>query len=375
MISTAWKFLKYDKPKSMGALAGMVMSVFLIGQQCGIFLFVTTAMATLVKNNVDYIWVVDWQTNNANALYYIDSRLGPTLESIPGVESAYPLFVSQASAHFQNGMNAYAFIVGVDAVHLTGGPWNIYQGKKEMLKQEQAVFTEYFDRVLYGGLELNEFFELNGHQVQNIGFTKGIRGFAGGSYVFTTIERAHEISGVDMHKVSAYLVSVKNPEDKDRIITYINKNFGYVKAWKAEDLAWTTVQTILKTSGIAYSFGMLILFAFIVGSVIIGLTLYSSTMDRVKDYGTLKAIGANNRYITRLILTQALLLCIVGFMLGTGLMEFFRWGIAHKGIFFHYPLWLRGVFFLITVFTALLGSFFPIRLITKLEPAQVFRSV
>jgi len=133
------------------------------------------------------------------------------------------------------------------------------------------------------------------------------------------------------------------------------------------------IQTILKTSGIAYSFGMLILFAFIIGSIIIGLTLYSSAMDRIKDYGTLKAIGANNGYITRLIITQASILCVIGFIFGSCLMELFRWGISHKGIIFHYPLWLRVSFLFIAAFAAFLGSIFPIRLITRLEPAQVFR--
>ena len=220
---------------------------------------------------------------------------------------------------------------------------------------------------------MNEFFEINGHQVKNVGFTKGIRGFAGGSYVFTTIERTRAIGGIQKNVVSALLVRPKDPAQKQQIIDYINRSFGYIKAFEAEDLASLTIDTILQTSGVAYSFGMLILFAFIVGSVIIGLTLYSSAMDRIKDYGTLKAIGATDFYITRLILTQAAILCFIGFILGTCLMELFRWGIAHKGIIFSYPLWLRGVFFFVTFATAFIGTFFPIRLINNLEPAQVFR--
>ena len=247
MLKTAWKFLKYDKAKSIGALAGMFMSVFLIGQQCGIFIFITTAMSTLVKNNPQYIWIVDAQTENANALYPIDQRLQQEIGSIPYVKRTYPLLVASALAHFQNGMNAYTFVVGVDPVHFVGGPWNIYKGKKEDLNQEGAVFTEFFDQILYGGLALNETFEINGKQVINVGFTKGIRGFAGGSYVFTTLERARAIGKIPLYKISALLVEAEE-EKQQLVIDYINENFGYIKAWKSEDLAWITVQTILRTS-------------------------------------------------------------------------------------------------------------------------------
>jgi len=78
----------------------------------------------------------------------------------------------------------------------------------------------------------------------------------------------------------------------------------------------------------------------IVGFVIIGLTLYSAAIDRIKDYGTLKAIGATNAYIRKLIICQALIVSFVGFLIGTLLVEGFRNGIANAGTFFNYPLWL-----------------------------------
>nr|MCU0354831.1 ABC transporter permease [Cytophagales bacterium] len=105
----------------------------------------------------------------------------------------------------------------------------------------------------------------------------------------------------------------------------------------------------------------------------IGLTLYSAAIDRIRDYGTLKAIGATNGYIRRLILTQALIFAVVGFAVGYAFIEGFRRGIANAGTFFDYPWWLRITFFLVTLLIAVSGSLFAIRRITSLEPAQVFR--
>ena len=76
MLKTAIRFLLYDKPKSIGALAGIVISIFLVGQQLGIFLFLTGAMKAIVENNLQYIWVVDSKTDDANSLSPLDMRIG-----------------------------------------------------------------------------------------------------------------------------------------------------------------------------------------------------------------------------------------------------------------------------------------------------------
>ena len=145
------------------------------------------------------------------------------------------------------------------------------------------------------------------------------------------------------------------------------------KAWKSDDFAKETIVTVLKSSGIAISFGTLIVFALISGLFIIGLTLYSAAIDRVKDYGTLKAIGAKNSFVVKLILTQALIFALFGFVIAMGLIEAFRGGIANAGTIFNYPIWLRLSFFAITLVMAFGGSLFAIRRIVSVEPAEVFR--
>jgi putative ABC transport system permease protein len=372
-IKTALLFIKFDKPKSIGALAGTIMSVFLIGQQCGIFIFLITAMSSVVKNNSEYVWVVDNKTTNANALFQLDTRIGNELLSVEGIEKVYPIVMTAGAARFTNGTSAGITLIGVQAPDFAGGPWNLYVGNKNVMLEDNAIITDHFDKKALGGVELGEYFEINGHKVFNAGLTKGVRAFGGGVYTFMTIERARYFGNVPVNKASAFLVKIKKTENEAQVIARINKSINGVKAWNSNDFAKETIFTVLKSSGIAISFGTLILFALIVGFVIIGLTLYSSAIDRIKDYGTLKAIGATNAYIRNLIITQALIFAVVGFAIGTLLVEGFRNGLAKAGTLFDYPLWLRGIFFLLTVMIALFGSSFAIRRISKLEPAQVFR--
>ena len=120
------------------------------------------------------------------------------------------------------------------------------------------------------------------------------------------------------------------------------------------------------------SFGTLVVFAMISGFFIIGLTLYSSALDRVKDYGTLKAIGANKSYVNRLLITQALLYALIGFSVAFLLLIGFSQGVKKSGLeinfSFGYILFLLGI----TLFISIGGSLFAVRKISKLEPASVF---
>jgi len=354
MIKTAWLFLK-------------------IGQQTGVFIFLINAMSSIVRNNPGYIWVVDNKTSNANALALLDTRIGYELASVEGVEKVYPMVMAGGAARFSNGTNTGVTLIGAQAPEFAGGPWNIYVGKKDDLLQDNAVFTDNFDKKSLGGVQLGDHFEINGHEVFNAGLTSGVRAFGGGVYVFTTIERARYLGNVPVNKASAFLIKRKPNVSEDEVIASINKSISGITAWKSSDFAKETVITVLKISGIAISYGTLILFALIVGFVIIGLTLYSSALDRIKDYGTLKAIGAYNKFIRNLIITQALIFAIAGYAIGTMFVEGFRNGLARAGVFFNYPAWLRISFLLVTILIALLGCSFAIRRIIKLEPAAVFR--
>ena len=134
-----------------------------------------------------------------------------------------------------------------------------------------------------------------------------------------------------------------------------------------------TVRTILSTSGIAFSIGTLIVFAFVAGMVIIGLTMYSAAVDRLRDYGTFKAIGANNAYIRGLIVTQALLFALIGYAVGVVFVEVFRNGIANSGVLFTYGLPTKIGFLVFTLVISLGGAIFAMRRIATVEPASVFR--
>ena len=372
MLKTAIRFIVYDKPKSIGALFGVVISIFLIGQQTGIFIFLTGMMSSLVDNTDTDIWVVDNRTTNVSALGQIDARYQRQIEALPGIDHVYPLVIAGSSAKFADGKSAGVTLVGSQAPAFVGGPWKISGGTTSNLLFDNAVTTDAFDKKLLGGAEIGTQFEIGGKQAKVLLQTNGARGF-GASFVFTTIDRARYYGNFPRNKVSALLIKVKPGTDTKQVVKMIDENMFGVKAWTKKHFSAATVSTILWSSGIATSVGTLIIFAIIAGSNIIGLTLYSAATDRLKEYATLKAIGATNAYVRKLILTQALIFAIIGYLIGVLLMYGFKLGIAKAGIMFSYSVEMYIAFAVVTLVISMIGVVAAIRRITQVEPASVFR--
>mgnify|MGYP000933071495 FL=1 len=168
-------------------------------------------------------------------------------------------------------------------------------------------------------------------------------------------------------------MKIRDGYDVATVVNNINNNIYGIKAWDAEDLRKTTVSFITISSNIGTSVGSLVVFAIISGFFIIGLTLYSSALDRIKDYGTLKAIGATNTYVRNLILLQSFIFAIIGFSIAFFLLNGFKNGVANAGLVINYSgIEILGLF-IITVFISVGGSFFAIKKINSVEPASVFR--
>jgi len=374
-LKTAWKFIRFDKAKSIGVVVGIMISTFLIGQQLGVFIFLTDLMQALTSNVKADIWVVDSKTENVNQLGKLDIRTLRAVQGINGVNEAFPILITGGAANFQNGESGAITLIGVDIdkLNLVLDSSKIIAGKPADLQSEGAVSGEYYERKNLGGnIDLGTSLEINGKRAFFKMQTKGFRGF-GASFCVTTIDKARYFSNQSETSISAVLVKLEPKQNVDSVCSSINQIIYGVRAWPSKKLANRTLKKILGSSGIALSTGTLIIFALIAGFFIIGLTMYTSALDRLKDYGTLKAIGASNKFITRLILTQAVIFAITGFVIAYFLLLGFQKGVANSGLIFRFsPLLLLAIFAVIG-FISIGGASFALRKIKGVEAASVFR--
>ncbi len=372
MFRLALRFALYDPAKAGGALLGVVVATFLVAQQTGTFLFLSGLMSSLPDEARADLWVVASESVNVAALRDMDARVEWMVASVPGVSRVHPVLLGPATARLPGGGAQGVILVGSTAPAFAAGPWALVEGSSGDLVADGAVTVDLFERDNLGGIGLGDRFEISGREAVVAGVTRGARGF-GGIFLFTTFERAGALSGVGPGRVSALLVDVEPGRDPARVRDQVNAMVPGVRAWVPRDLSAATRRTVLATSGIGFSVGALIVFAVLAGFVTVGLTMYSSALDRIRDFGTMKAIGASDRVLAGILVRQALLYALIGFGLGMGLAEVFRRAIARSGVLFQFSLPMTATFLVVVLVVALAGSLFAVRRVRTLEPSAVFR--
>jgi len=372
MFRLALQFMNYDKPKTFGATLGVVVAIFLMGQQAGVFLFLTGLMTALVDNSKADIWVTNDKARDANRLGTLDMRYARELRSIPGVALTAPLLLAGASAKLKNGEQLPVQLVGAEVPEFLIEPWKVIRGDKYDLLDYGGVSADMFDLNSIDTLLPGEPLEINGERAYVRAVTRGARGF-GATLMVTTLSRARRLGDVPRNKASAILLTVADGHDAEQVVETINRSFYGIRAWTREAFSDQTRQENLSNSGIGTSTMTLIIFAILSGMVIIGLTLYSAAIERLNDYATMKAIGASNGYVTRIILAQAIIIATVGFGVAVLGLIGFRQGIAGAGVLFDYGWELWTALLIATLVLAGGGASLAILRIRKVEPASVFR--
>src|SRR5690606_32545861 len=220
-------------------------------------------------------------------------------------------------------------------------------------------------------LALGKPIEINGTSTTITLITRNAQAF-GASIMYTSLENARILGNASPAKVSLIIAELTPGANKKQLINDINQLYPQLRAWDAKAIQQSTVKEILITSNMGMSFGTLVLFAMISGFFIIGLTLYSSALDRIKDYGTLKAIGAKKGYVNKLIVAQAFLYAIIGYSIAMLLLYGFKFGVANSGLVIQISVGFALFLLFITLIISIGGSLFAVRKISKLEPASVF---
>ena len=378
MLSTAFKFVRFEKSKSMGILAAIVISIYLIGIELGMFFYLANIIGGIVGNaNPQYaqVFVVKKQTENINQLSPLDLRWVNQLRSIDGVTSTHGFVITNVSARFPNGKDAPAVIIGSDYPAMAAGPYTdlVYSGSISSLVAPEIVSTDFYDnKTLRYEVKPGTRFEINGKSATVGVMTKDAKGFSS-PLIYTTTDKARYYTGMSPTQVSGVIVTVSDAGMIESVVSRINQIAPDLKAWPADKIRTATIINVMTDNNMGMSFATLVLFGIISGFFIIGLTMYSVTYDRIKDYGTLKAIGASGKYITRLVVAQSVIYALIGYLVSLILLIISKIGMAKGGLIISLTPALLGFLFLTTLIISVGSSYFSIRKLKKVEPSSVFR--
>lgn len=378
MYRIGLKMLIGDRAKYVMLIGALAFASLLMIQQAGVFAGIMIWTTSLLKNTQVSIWVVDPKVQDVSEIYPLRDTDLARVRSVSGVAWAVPLNQNILQARLKDGTFKSFVLVGIDASTLIGIPSKLLSGRLENIRQANAVILDEYARSTMVSdkvppLNINDTFEINDHEARVVGFIHAERSFSGYPFVYTTYDRAIEIAPKTRRNLSYVLVEPQEGLQPAELARKIEKETG-LKAFTHDEFFWSTIWWVWKTTGIPVAFGSTILMGFIVGVTVSGQTFYMFVLDNLRYYGALKAMGATNWLLARILIAQAVLVGFIGYGIGLGGASLFGYYALVKHDPPFYMPWqiLLGVFaaiMSICIFSALVA----IRKISRLEAAEVFR--
>jgi putative ABC transport system permease protein len=147
-----------------------------------------------------------------------------------------------------------------------------------------------------------------------------------------------------------------------------------LQAVTQEQFTWKTIWYYLKKTGIPVNFGITVFLGFLVGTAIAGQTFYLFTVENIRQFGALKAMGTSNWMILLMVLSQAIQVGVVGYGVGVGLAALFGfWSRAATRLSFFMPWQVLAITGVAVFVIVLLASLLSVRKVLVVDPAIVFR--
>jgi putative ABC transport system permease protein len=376
MNFVALKMLFGDRAKYMMLLAGLTFSTMLIVQQGSIFWGLMTWSQSGITNINAPVWVTDPNINQVEEIKPLADTAVNVVRSVPGVEWAVPLYKGIQRARLQDGNYEQIALVGIDSSTLIGRPGRVLEGSIEELRSPDTVALDQLGVERLGGPEkihLGTTFEINDHQVRIVAIVKTQKSFQNFPFVYLTYERALGVTPQERRKLSYVLASPVEGLSPEELARRIHEQTG-LGAFTEDQFGWKTIRWILKNTGIGVNFGTTVLLGFIVGMAIAGQTFYLFTVENLRQFGALKAIGASTGMLARMILLQSFTVGLIGYGVGIGLATLFGVIVGSGQRLPFKETWplLVGVGGALLMICSL-SSAISIRKLAKLEPAEVFR--
>ncbi len=342
----ALRMLTADRSKYLGLVFAIAFCTFLLQNQSSIFAGILRRTGNQITDVTEAsVWVMDPKTEYFEQTKALKDTDLLRVRGVDGVAWAVRLFKGNPIAKTETGKYAATTMLGIDDDTLVGAPRKMLLGRWEDLQKPASVIVDRAGyQLLYPG------------EPERLG-------------------RTIEFQGQERKQLSYVLAQPKVGITPEQLCSRIVSATG-LRARTTDQFRWDCIRYYLKNTGIPVNFGITIFIALVVGTVVAGQTFYLFTIDNLRQFGTLKAIGVADRTLVGMILLQALNAGAIGFAIGTGMevtfVEIFLHKIATRGLIL---LWQSvAIAAGCIIFVVLIASWLSIRKVLKLEAATVFRS-
>ncbi len=371
----AYRNLFHDRMSLIVTLVGIVFSVVLVAIQCGLYLGSESKIATVLDRVKADLWVVPIGAKSFDDPSLLMGREKYAVLSTPGVQKVEEMVVSFAAWRKPEGGKKAFILVGLDWANGGTKPWNIIEGSVEDLAAPDAVAVDqsYFKDLGITGVGSNA--EVNLQRVQVTAVTEKIRSFTTLPYIFMPISRARTLINAAPEQATYQLVTIAPGADLETVKAAIAQRLPDTEVLTHDEFRARSINYWMFNTGAGAALIMGAALGIIVGVVIVAQTLYASTKDHLNEFATLRALGASASYIHAVILIQALLSAVIGYIMGISLALLVVYAVAAKktsSLTIVMTPKLAAYLFALTVAMCVIAAISAIFKVTRIDPAGVF---
>ena len=375
MALLARRNLFHDRIRFAVTLTGIVFALVLIIIQFGLFLGFTTT----TSNNIDHsgadIWIVFHGVGYFDTGRMFSERKFYEVLSVPGVRQAEKYIQNFAYWKKPDGGVENVQVIGFHPGSGLGEPWNVVEGSVLDVKLEDGVIVDELYKEKLGVSKIGDRVEIGDHRARVVGFTRGIRSFTTSPFVYTSFKNALNYTRPEAREdqLAYILVTVAPGVPSREVLESLRARLTDVDIYTREEFSRRTRFYWMFTTGAGLAVLTAALMGLVVGVAVVAQTIYAATMDHIREYGTLKAMGASNGYLYRVLIEQAAWSAVLGYAFAMFAAHFIVQASEKGGALILLPPAMKIAMLVLAVFMCIAAALVSINKVTRIDPAMVFR--
>jgi putative ABC transport system permease protein len=369
----AWRNLSHDRLRFAVTVVGIVFAVFLMIFQGSLLAGFVRAASRMVDASDADIWIAARGVPCFEYPAMLPDRFRELAHGVEGVAGVSRVAAGVGSWQAPSGARQLVVIVGAEAGAGRRFPLpRLSEGDDAV--RPQAVLIDRSNALPLEATAPPVEVEINRRRARVERAVEGFGSFLGSPYVFASYRDTADYLRLGHEETMFLLVRVAPGYDREEVKRGLQARLPEADVWTREEFARRSRDFWLNQTGAGGTIMLAGLLGFLVGLVVVSQTIYSTTMDHLEEFATLKALGASRRYVQGVVLTQALTSGLVGSLAGLA-VTLPLIGLARRGIpWIHTPWWLPVGMIGLSLVMCALASLVSIRKAVTVEPGRVFRA-
>jgi len=375
MSLLARRNLFHDRIRFAVTLTGIVFALVLIIIQFGLFLGFTTTTSNNIDHSKADLWIVFRGVGYFDTSRAFSERKFYQVLATPGVQQAEKYMQGFANWKRPDGRVENIQIIGFRPGSSLGEPWNLVEGNLADARQDDSVIVDDLYKEKLGVSRLGDRVEIGNRRARVVGFTHGIRSFTTSPFVYTAFKNSENYTNPISKEsdLSYILVKAAPGENLPELRRRLAERVSDVDIYTTEEFSRRTRFYWMFTTGAGLAVLTAALMGLVVGVAVVAQTIYAATMDHIREYGTLKAMGATKWYLYRVLIEQAVWSAVLGYVFAMVLAHFIVQASEKGGAVILMPLPMKIGMLFLAIFMCITAALVSINKVTKLDPAMVFK--